>query len=56
LPLSAAGCTQDGYAYARREDGSVDYGRVELCGSACEQVKADPSAVVDVILGCPILQ
>jgi hypothetical protein len=56
LPLAAAGCNQEGYAYHRREDGSIDYGRVELCGSACEQVKADPSAVVDVILGCPILQ
>ena len=57
LPLAADGCGQgEGFAYSRRDDGAIDYGRVVLCGSSCELVKSDPSAVVDVILGCPILQ
>jgi hypothetical protein len=57
LPVAANGCEQgEGFAYSRREDGVIDYGRVELCGSSCELVKADPSAVVDIILGCPMLQ
>jgi hypothetical protein len=46
----------NGFQYAKRADGSMDYGRVVLCGQACASVKADTSAVVDVILGCPILQ
>jgi hypothetical protein len=57
LPSVAAGCGQGpGFTYSRRADGTTDYGRVVLCGSSCEQVKSDPSAVVDIILGCPMLQ
>ena len=36
--------------------GALDYGRVVLCGAACDRVKQDPTAVVDVILGCALLQ
>jgi hypothetical protein len=57
LPLQAAGCAAgDGFAYSQRSDGAIDYSRVVLCGSSCELAKSDPSAVVDIILGCPILQ
>jgi hypothetical protein len=27
-----------------------------LCGSPCDQLKGDPSTVVDVILGCSLVQ
>lgn len=57
LPVAAQGCGADeGFAFNRRDDGAIDYGRIVLCGSSCELVKSDPSAVVDVILGCPMLQ
>jgi|GEM_PF-2497794 len=57
LPAAAQGCgAGEGFAFIRRDDGAIDYGRVVLCGSSCELVKSDPSAVVDVILGCPMLQ
>lgn len=57
LPLDTTGCTQgSGFQYSVRSDGTVDYSRVELCGQSCELVKNDPTAVVDIILGCPMLQ
>ena len=57
LPVAANGCgTGEGFSYSRRDDGAIDYGRVVLCGSSCERVKSDPTAVVDIILGCPMLQ
>jgi hypothetical protein len=57
VPLTTADCaTTNGFRYLTRADGSVDYSRVLLCGPSCEQVKSDPTAVVDIILGCPILQ
>jgi hypothetical protein len=46
----------NGWQYAKGPDGSADRGRVVLCGSACEQVKADPTSRVDLILGCPVLE
>jgi hypothetical protein len=42
----------NGWQYPTLVDGSPDYGRVTLCGAACDTVKSDPAAVVDVILGC----
>jgi len=57
LPLDNRDCSSaNGFQYAKRADGKLDYGRVVLCGPACEMVKADPTAVVDVILGCAMLQ
>jgi hypothetical protein len=29
---------------------------VVLCGRACDLVKSDPTTVVDVILGCQVVQ
>jgi len=56
LPLTADCGQADGFQYGVRSDGSIDYGRVVLCGQSCELVKSDPTAVVDIILGCPMLQ
>jgi hypothetical protein len=57
LPMAASTCGQgDGYQYSKRADGSIDYSRVTLCGKSCELIKSDPSTVVDIILGCPMLQ
>jgi hypothetical protein len=57
LPLAAAGCASgEGFQYGRRDDGTPDYSRVVLCGASCELVKADATAVVDIILGCPRLE
>lgn len=46
----------NGWQFPKASDGSPDYSRVVLCGTACDAVKKDPTAVVDIILGCPILQ
>jgi hypothetical protein len=32
---------------------SPDKTKIVLCGSTCEQVKNDPKAVIDIVLGCP---
>ena len=57
MPLDNRDCASaNGFQYAKRADGKPDYGRVLLCGQACEMVKQDPTAVVDVILGCAMLQ
>jgi hypothetical protein len=45
----------NGWQYPKLANGAPDYGRVTLCGTACEMVKADPTTVVDVILGCVML-
>ncbi|HET6337499.1 MAG TPA: vWA domain-containing protein [Polyangiales bacterium] len=45
----------NGWQFPKTADGSVDYSRVLLCGSACDAVKKDPSSIVDIILGCPVL-
>jgi hypothetical protein len=33
---------------------SPDTGTIRLCGSSCELIRADPSARLDVVLGCPV--
>ncbi len=43
---AACGAGADGWQYA--ENGS----RIELCGAACDSVKSDPSARVEIVLGC----
>lgn len=49
-----APCTagSNGWQFAKRSDGSDDLSRVVICGSACDRVRADAMARVDVILGC----
>jgi len=42
----------NGWQFAKRADGSDDLSRVVICGSACDEVRADSMARVDVILGC----
>jgi hypothetical protein len=42
-----------GWQFAKDVAGNVDTTHVVLCGSACDAVKADPTTVVDVVLGCP---
>jgi hypothetical protein len=46
----------NGWQFATKLDGSLDTSRVVLCGSPCDQLKGDPSTVVDVILGCSLVQ
>jgi hypothetical protein len=48
-PCSAG---SDGWQFAKLADGSDDLSRVVICGSACDQVRADAMARVDVLLGC----
>jgi len=42
----------DGFQFAKRPDGSDDLSKVIICGAACDRIKNDPGASVDVILGC----
>jgi von Willebrand factor type A domain len=42
----------NGWQFAKKPDGTPDLSRVVLCGAACDQVRADPTAQVDVVLGC----
>lgn len=58
LPLDNRDCSTaaNGFQYAKHSDGTIDYTRVTLCGPACDLVKSDPTVVVDVILGCSVLQ
>jgi hypothetical protein len=56
LPHDDQPCgTANGWQFPKAADGSPDYGRVLLCGSACDAVKKDPSSIVDILLGCPVL-
>ena len=48
-PCSAG---SNGWQFAKSADGKDDLSRVVICGSACDQVRADPMARVDVLLGC----
>ena len=50
------GAGANGWQFAKSASGALDYGRVVLCGAACDRVKQDPTAVVDVVLGCALLQ
>jgi hypothetical protein len=51
------GCAagSDGWQFATKPDGTQDLTRVVLCGKACDQVRADAMARVDVVLGCETL-
>jgi von Willebrand factor type A domain len=42
----------NGWQFATKPDGTQDLTRVVICGAACDQVRADALAKVDVILGC----
>lgn len=50
------GAGSNGWQFAKGASGALDRGRVVLCGAACDRIKQDPTAVVDVILGCALLQ
>jgi hypothetical protein len=39
----------DGWQYTEDEAG------IRLCGPACEEVRGDPAAELDVVLGCPVI-
>lgn len=54
FPYDPAPCNgaANGWQFAKRADGSDDLSRVAICGSACDQVRNDNMARVDVILGC----
>jgi len=52
----SACATANGWQFAAKLDGSVDTSRVVLCGAPCDQLKGDPSTVVDVVLGCTAVQ
>jgi len=53
----ASPCDQgaNGWQFAKDPSGNDDTTHVVLCGQACDAVKADPTTVVDVVLGCPII-
>ncbi len=42
----------NGWQFGKDAAGNDDPSRVVLCGAACDTVRADPTASVDVILGC----
>lgn len=46
----------NGWQFAKDAAGNDDPSRVVLCGDACAAVQADPTAVVDVVLGCDVIQ
>lgn len=54
MPQLAGACdgTGSGWQFAKTAAGATDETRVVLCGAACDQATADPTTVVDVILGC----
>jgi hypothetical protein len=41
----------NGWQFAKKSSSEMDLSRV-LCGAACDQVRADTAAQVDVVLGC----
>jgi hypothetical protein len=43
-------CDQGAYGWQYTEDAT----RIRLCGQACSEVRLDPKARVDVVLGCPV--
>jgi len=46
----------NGWQFAKLKDGTRDPSRVVICGAACESIKRDPAARVDILVGCaPIL-
>jgi von Willebrand factor type A domain len=44
--------TANGWQFAKGSDGAIDYGKVVLCGSACDAIRKDPAARVDILVGC----
>jgi hypothetical protein len=54
LPQLTGACDAggSGWQFGKNASGVTDENRVVLCGTACEQAIADPTTVVDVILGC----
>jgi hypothetical protein len=46
----------NGWQFPKASDGTPDTSRVVLCGPACDMIKQDPTSIVDVILGCVVLQ
>ena len=46
----------DGWQFSKTLSGEDDLNSVLLCGSACDMIRGDPEAQVDVILGCEILE
>ncbi|HKP58308.1 MAG TPA: vWA domain-containing protein [Polyangiales bacterium] len=42
----------NGWQFAKKPDGTPDLSRVVLCGEACNKVRSDSGARVDVVLGC----
>jgi len=42
----------NGWQFARRPDGKPDTSKVVLCGAACERIRKDPTARVDILVGC----
>jgi hypothetical protein len=53
LALDEQPCeSADGFQFAKHPDGTKDLSKVILCGPACDRIKNDPGATVDVILGC----
>jgi hypothetical protein len=50
------GAGSNGWQFAKLSDGSDDLSRVVICGSACDQVRTDAMAKVDVILGCETIE
>jgi hypothetical protein len=57
VPQATTACeaSPSGWQFPKLADGSVDFSRIQLCGSTCDAIKSDPTSVVDVILGCPVL-
>jgi hypothetical protein len=53
---ASACATANGWQFPTNLDGTQDTSRVVLCGEPCAQLKSDPSTVVDVILGCTVLE
>jgi hypothetical protein len=46
----------NGWQFAKDAAGDEDRSRVVLCGAACESVKAEPAAKVDIVLGCDVVR
>ncbi|MDB4974083.1 MAG: uncharacterized protein JWN48_2424 [Myxococcaceae bacterium] len=42
----------NGWQFAVGSDGKPDFTKVVLCGTACDAIRKDPSAKVDILLGC----
>ncbi|MET0283025.1 MAG: VWA domain-containing protein [Polyangiales bacterium] len=52
LPVQGDCNSVDGWQFATGSDGQPDRTKVVLCGSACDRIRADPAARVDILVGC----